>query len=99
MKATVEDFKDILRGKSNKLDYAKNIIRGLRAIRFTTTVKRRNMSTNPKIYFFVRINNDAIPNKWSRPYEDYIISYISSYFPDAYIVGSSENGMIVAEFK
>lgn len=99
MKATIKDFKDILAGKRNKLDSVKAIISGLHAIRFTTTVKRRNMSTNPKIYFFVRINNNAIPNEWSGPYEKYVISYISSYFPDAYIAGSGKNGMIVAEFK
>lgn len=105
MKATVEEFKNILGGRHNKLAHVKSIIKGLRAVNLIATVHRRCMKTNPKIYFFVRINKSMWQEKWSDAYgwndsyNEYVIALISSYFPDAYIVSARENGMLIAEFK
>lgn len=104
MKATVEEFKNILGGRHNKVAHVKSIITGLRAVKLITTVQRRCMKTNPKIYFFVRIEKIRWQEKWSDTYgwndsyNEYVIALISSYFPDAYIVNANENGMLIAEF-
>lgn len=100
MKATAEDFKDILTGKIDKVAAVKLLKIILEENHHHCKITRRKTATGHKIYFHItRIDVDL-----DSTYDDYDAWWHTSekiiqiYFPKACLISGGIDGWVIAEY-